>query len=71
MQCNFCGSPAAHPATGCVYGSSTIACAACVRECWAWVRSHVNKRGRGNKNKGAFAPSVTFYEAAAKYRKED
>jgi hypothetical protein len=42
MVCNFCGDPAAHPATGCVYGQSTIACYTCVTECWAWVRQHTN-----------------------------
>lgn len=68
MICSFCGSPAAHPATGCQYGPNTLACASCVRECWSWVRAHVNKRGRGNKGRGEFAPGVTFYEAAAKYR---
>ena len=42
MICNFCGNPAAHPATGCVYGPSTIACRTCVTECWQWIMQHTN-----------------------------
>src|SRR5258705_533350 len=36
IQCNFCYGPA-HPATGCVYGSHTIACHAGTREFWRWA----------------------------------
>jgi hypothetical protein len=68
MTCSFCGSPAAHPATGCVYGPRTLACASCVRECWAWVRQHVNRKARRPRDAqpSEFRPTITFYEAAAK-----
>lgn len=59
MQCSFCPNPAAHPATGCVYGSRTIACAECVRSFWGWALRHVNKRIKGKPD---------FYAAAGKFR---
>ncbi len=71
MICNFCGNPAAHPSTGCVYGPNTIACARCVRECWVWVRRHVNGRSKRFRSDhlDEFIPSASFYEAAGKFRK--
>jgi hypothetical protein len=65
MECNFCSGPA-HPATGCVYGPKTIACRACTVRFWDWMRAHVNKMPR--RRKAAVEPSVSFYEAAGKYR---
>lgn len=64
MRCNFCGSPAAHPSTGCQYGAHTLACSSCVREFWAWVRAHMNKRPR--RASQAVTTALTFYEAAGK-----
>jgi len=61
MRCSFCDSPAAHPATGCVYGPDTLACRRCVEQFWAWVRSHTNKRPRKGKGPNT---ALTFYEAA-------
>ena len=57
MLCTFCRSPAAHPATGCQYEPSTLACRACVEAFWVWVRSHTNGP----------EPALTFYEAATLY----
>ncbi len=65
MICNFCSGPA-HPATGCVYGPNTIACRACTVSFWEWARAHVNKKPR--RRDGAAEPSVSFYEAATKYK---
>jgi hypothetical protein len=61
MICSFCGDPAAHPATGCVYGSRTIACHACVVTFWRWVVRHTNGRHRGKVS------GVDFYAAAGKW----
>ena len=61
MVCSFCHSPAAHPATGCQYGPSTLACRECVESFWAWLRSHTNKRAR--KGHGP-QTALSFYEAA-------
>jgi hypothetical protein len=44
-RCFFCGGPA-HPATGCQYTSNVIACYSCTTTAWAWVRRHVNGKGR-------------------------
>ena len=63
MHCNFCGNPAAHPATGSVYGPSTIACHNCAVEAMAWVRSHTNKKAR--RAAKAVPTAMSFYEAAA------
>lgn len=68
MQCNFCKGPA-HPATGCVYGPKTIACASCVRDFWKWARGHTNKKAARRKRKDGTMKSETslsFYEAAGK-----
>lgn len=46
MNCSFCDSPTAHPATGCQYTERFIACAACTRSVWAWVRQHTASKGR-------------------------
>lgn len=59
MTCFFCGDPAAHPTTGCVYSERVLACAACTRRLWAWLLPFVNGKGR---RKGG--PS--FYEAAGR-----
>lgn len=64
MQCSFCDSPAAHPATGCVYGPRTIACRQCCVDFWAWLLRHVNKRPP-RKRQGA---NADFYAAAGKWR---
>ncbi|MDF2693076.1 MAG: hypothetical protein K0S65_1459 [Labilithrix sp.] len=61
MRCTFCSSPAAHPATGCQYGPTTLACRACVESFWGWVRSHTNKRARRGHGPET---ELTFYEAA-------
>ncbi len=65
IYCTFCSDPA-HPATGCVYGPSTIACRACTVRFWTWLRLHVNKRPR--RRPGAAELSVSFYEAATRWR---
>jgi hypothetical protein len=62
IECNFCHGPA-HPATGCVYGPRTIACAACTRAFWTWVVRHTNGKARRRR---AVVPSVSFYEAAGR-----
>lgn len=62
MQCSFCSSPAAHPATGCQYGPRTIACRECVESFWMWVRMHTNKRPRRARG---VETALSFYEAAA------
>lgn len=65
MRCSFCQG-VAHPATGCQYGPNTLACAACVREFWAWAIAHTNKRARVKRRDGspAVQTALTFYEAA-------
>jgi acid phosphatase family membrane protein YuiD len=69
--CSFCGSPSAHPATGCVYvtawatarglESRTIACYSCTVEFWRWVVRHTNNR------KHLKAKGVDFYSAAGRW----
>jgi hypothetical protein len=54
MTCPFCGG-AAHPATGCEYTPTFVACRRCTVEFWAWVRRWTKPR------KGS-----DFYGAAAK-----
>ncbi len=44
--CFFCKDPAAHPATGCVYSATVLACARCAREAFGWVVKHTNSKGR-------------------------
>ncbi len=61
MICSFCSSPAAHPATGCQYGPSTLACRACVESFWTWLRAHANKRPRRGHGPDT---ALSFYEAA-------
>lgn len=63
IRCNFCQGPA-HPATGCVYGPSTIACRQCTREFWTWATRHINGKARARKTDTR--PAVSFYEAAAR-----
>lgn len=48
MQCSFCPNPAAHPATGAVYGSRYIACHECVVSFWQYVRSVLYQKGKRN-----------------------
>jgi hypothetical protein len=63
MHCNFCESPAAHPATGCQYGPTTIACPDCVKSFWKWARAHFNKKPRRGSSPET---ALSFYEAAGK-----
>ena len=65
MTCTFCGSPAAHPSTGCVYGPRTLACASCVRDFWAWVVRHTN--GKNRRRDKRIPVAASFYEAATKF----
>lgn len=67
MRCFFCGSPAAHPSSGCVYSDTAIACSRCTREFWTWMREHTNKRGKLTKVKGDKRRS-DFYAAAGKWK---
>ncbi len=62
MQCSFCSNPAAHPATGCVYGARTLACRECVIRFWAWARAHMKPK----KKRGAVV-NADFYAAAGKW----
>lgn len=64
MNCTFCGDPAAHEATGCRYGPSTLACRACVLACWTWVKQHTNAKAK-RKGRGV-TTALSFYEAAGK-----
>ena len=43
MQCNFCGG-VAHPASGCQYSPTMIACGPCVRSFWGWVFHHTTPK---------------------------
>jgi hypothetical protein len=65
IYCTFCSGPA-HPATGCVYGPSTIACHACTVRFWTWLRQHANKLPR--RRPGAVVTRHSFYEAATRWR---
>jgi hypothetical protein len=72
MNCNFCGDPAAHPATGCEYGPRTLACHACVLDFWAWVVRHTaGKSRRAQKKLGRHPGMLSFYECASKWRRAD
>ena len=64
MRCSFCPG-VAHPATGCQYTPNMIACASCVRECWAWVQSHTNGKARRRARNGRemVQTARTFYES--------
>jgi hypothetical protein len=69
MQCFFCPNPAAHPSTGCQYTDRVLACENCTRECWQWVRRHINKKGRRpNRHTGLRSD---FYRAAGKWLGQD
>lgn len=68
MNCNFCEG-VAHPATGCVYGPNTIACASCTKEFWKWVRSHTGSKG--SKKNQRFEGMISFYEAATLHKGAD
>lgn len=68
MDCRFCGSPAAHPATGIQYTATFVACRDCAVRFNSWMLSHVNGKGRGRKHMNRdpqFQPALSFYEAAA------
>jgi len=59
MQCSFCEG-VAHPATGCQYTPTMIACGSCTRRFWQWVGRHTaEKRLRDQKRK---APDMKVYE---------
>ena len=60
MKCTFCGG-VAHPATGCQYGPSTLACRLCVITFWKWVKQHTN--GKASKKQRRVATARTFYES--------
>jgi hypothetical protein len=59
--CFFCGGPA-HPATGCQYTATCIACARCTRDFWRWVKGFTNAR---MARKRGPRTAMSFYEAAA------
>jgi hypothetical protein len=63
MRCNFCGG-AAHPATGCQYTETMIACWRCTLEAWRWIKGHTNRKGR--RSRSGVVPAVSFYEAAGR-----
>ena len=59
MDCFFCKSPAAHPATGAELTPRVLACEGCTREFWKWFRAHMHSWGR---------PGIPdFYAAAARF----
>jgi hypothetical protein len=60
MVCFFCGG-SAHPSTGCEWSERVIACGACTREFWKWLRAMQHRRWGG----------VAFYDAAVKFRRSD
>lgn len=65
-RCQFCGG-AAHPASGCEYSERAIVCGPCVRECWAWLRRHMERdRLRVGSEGAARKRFVRFYDHAAK-----
>jgi hypothetical protein len=43
--CFFCGG-AAHPATGCQYTATVLACGSCTRQAWTWIKGWTNQKGR-------------------------
>ena len=55
MTCPFCRGPA-HPATGCEYTPTFVACYRCTVAFWAWARAWMRPR------KG-----LDFYAAAARW----
>ena len=64
MRCFFCNDPAAHPATGCEYTPTVLACHGCTVGFWVWFRRHNNGRPR----KGSLRTELSFYEAAGLWR---
>lgn len=58
MDCFFCKSPAAHPATGSEITDTVLACASCTREFWTWFRQHMRRWSRPGQ--------PDFYAAAAR-----
>jgi hypothetical protein len=66
MNCFFCPG-VAHPATGCQYSASVVACRDCVVKFWAWFREQQNKRGRpGRDKRRPHRVHADFYQAAGK-----
>lgn len=65
--CSFCGG-AAHPATGCEYSATIIACWRCTEEAWSWVKGHTDARQGRKRRDGTMRPAtaLSFYEAAGK-----
>lgn len=57
MDCFFCKSPAAHPATGSMVTPRVLACEGCTREFWTWFRQHMRRWSRPG--------TPDFYAAAA------
>lgn len=55
MTCFFCHGPA-HPATGCAWSATAIACRRCTVDFWRWFRAMQHRRWGGQ----------SFYEAAAR-----
>ena len=45
--CPFCGG-VSHPATGCVYSPTFIACWRCTVDAARWVQNFTNSKGRRN-----------------------
>jgi len=48
MECNFCEG-VAHPASGCSYTETMIACGPCVRRFWSWFEEHSTPRPIRNR----------------------
>lgn len=60
--CFFCGG-AAHPATGCQYSETCLACWRCTRLAWRWVKGWTNvtkslKQADGTKTQVSFYGAV-------------
>lgn len=69
--CSFCGG-AAHPATGCVYTETMIACWRCTDEAWEWIKVFTNGRARRKRRDGipTVKTKLSFFEAAGKSHDE-
>lgn len=57
VSCRFCGGPF-HPATGCAYTATFVACGPCTRSFWAWFRPFMSSKGR--RRGPAFYDHVIF-----------
>lgn len=69
MECFFCHSPAAHPATGCQYAPNVLACEQCTRDFWAWFRAQQHVRGRPGRQANGRV-QADFYTAAGSHLRE-